>query len=194
MTPRHLLMAAGLIGASALVLWGDNSPADTPASAAARPALPTATAQSPALAGKPASTAGRTVPDSSILLVQGRRDLLAPSLTDAHEARAGQDIARAVPFASASWGPAVGAPAVLPPQVQVPAAPSVPALPFTVLGKALSNNVWEVFLANGASTYVVREHSTVDDHYRIDSIQPPTMQLTYLPMNTVQQLDIGAAQ
>ncbi|KAF1016128.1 MAG: hypothetical protein GAK31_01612 [Stenotrophomonas maltophilia] len=93
---------------------------------------------------------------------------------------------------------AVAAPAAPPPlaaPVAEQAAPAAaPVVPFTVLDKALSNNTWEVFLANGNNTYVIHENSTVDYTYRIDSIQPPALQLTYLPMNTVQHLDIGAAQ
>ncbi|WMJ70177.1 hypothetical protein [Stenotrophomonas sp. 24(2023)] len=180
MTPRHLMMVTGLVASAALALWGDKRPDGADDAAVAAPATAVvATATTPVR-----RAGGHTVPDSSILLVQARH-LVG---TDGQARPGGPS-----PFASASWAPAE--PVSMMPAVPVQAeAPSAPMVPFTVLGKALSNNVWEVFLANGASTYVVHEQSTVDDNYRIDSIQPPTMQLTYLPMNTVQTLDIGAAQ
>lgn len=176
MTPRQYLMAAGLAVSAALALWGDKRPADDSVDAP----LPSVRA----VAAPAAHAAGRSVPDSSILLVDARHLV---------EASGGGTAAHASPFASASWAPAAPPPLAAPVAEQA-AAPAAPVVPFTVLGKALSNNTWEVFLANGNTTYVVHENSTVDDTYRIDSIQPPTLQLTYLPMNTVHHLDIGAAQ
>ena len=31
----------------------------------------------------------------------------------------------------------------------------------------------------------------IDGAYRVDAIAPPTLKLTYLPLNQVQQLNIG---
>lgn len=66
-----------------------------------------------------------------------------------------------------------------------------PPLPFTVLGKAVGDGSWEVFLAHGEQTYIVRLHSVIDGQYRIDAIAPPTMTMTYLPLKQVQQINIG---
>jgi hypothetical protein len=37
-----------------------------------------------------------------------------------------------------------------------PPPPSAPPLPFTFIGKSLENGVWEVYLARGDRTYIVR--------------------------------------
>ena len=66
-----------------------------------------------------------------------------------------------------------------------------PPLPFTYLGKAAENGHWEVFLAIRDKTYVVRDKMVIDGIYRVDAIAPPNLTLTYLPLNQVQQLNIG---
>ncbi|HEY0063319.1 MAG TPA: hypothetical protein VGC21_14465, partial [Telluria sp.] len=72
-----------------------------------------------------------------------------------------------------------------------PPAPVAPPLPFTFLGKAVANGSWEVFLARGEQTYIVRNKMVIDGTYRVDAINPPNLTLTYLPLNQVQQLNIG---
>ncbi|MET0855151.1 MAG: hypothetical protein ABWY27_00260 [Telluria sp.] len=69
--------------------------------------------------------------------------------------------------------------------------PTAPPLPFTFLGKAVEKGEWEVFLARGAETLIVRNKTVIDGVYRVDAIAPPAMTFTYLPMNQVQQLNIG---
>ena len=66
-----------------------------------------------------------------------------------------------------------------------------PPLPFIFLGKAVSADGLEVFLARGESTFVVTKSSVIEGTYRVDSIAPPLLWLTYLPLNQVQQLNIG---
>ncbi|HZX27281.1 MAG TPA: hypothetical protein VFF16_09440, partial [Telluria sp.] len=93
-------------------------------------------------------------------------------------------------FQSQNWNP----PPPPPPPPAPPPPPTAPALPFTVIGKALSNGVWEAYLSRNDQIYVVRPGDVLDGTYRIDSIAPPLMTLTYLPMNQVQQLNIGATE
>jgi hypothetical protein len=70
-----------------------------------------------------------------------------------------------------------------------------PPLPYTYIGKAVSDGVWEVFLARGADrTLIARNQMVLDGAYRVDAITPPVMKLTYLPLNQVQQLNIGVAE
>jgi hypothetical protein len=38
---------------------------------------------------------------------------------------------------------------------------------------------------------VVRDKTVIDGTYRVDTIAPPVLTLTYLPLNQVQQLNIG---
>ena len=66
-----------------------------------------------------------------------------------------------------------------------------PALPFTYVGKAAEKGEWEVFLARGDKTYLARKNDVLDGTYRVDAIAPPNLTLTYLPLNQIQQLNIG---
>jgi len=40
-------------------------------------------------------------------------------------------------------------------------------------------------------TYIVRTNTVIDGAYKVVAIAPPVMTLTYLPLNQVQQLNIG---
>jgi hypothetical protein len=92
-------------------------------------------------------------------------------------------------FAAADWQPK-SMPVPVPTKRSTPTAP---ALPYTVFGKKLEDGRWEVFLRRGDRILVVKRSDTIDNTYRIDDIRPPTMTLTYLPMQTRQSLPIGAA-
>ncbi len=54
--------------------------------------------------------------------------------------------------------------------------------------------MWEVFLARGEQSFVVREGSVIENTYRIDQISPPNISLTYLPLGQSQSLSIGASE
>jgi hypothetical protein len=86
--------------------------------------------------------------------------------------------------------PAKAAPVVLPP----PPPPTAPPLPFTFVGKRFDSGRWEVFVNRGEQTLIVRAGQTIDANYRVDSIQPPRMVLTYLPLDEKQTLNIGGNQ
>jgi hypothetical protein len=173
MTPRHLLMGAALVVAAGFAVFGDKTPggADVvepvvraPVAAAAAPARVT-TAAVPKAAAAPA-----------ILRLLPRDELIA--------AGDGADA-----FGSRDWTPPPPPPqpVVAPP----PPPPTAPPLPFTFVGKAVEKGEWEVFLARGAETLIVRNKTVIDGVYRVDAIAPPAMTFTYLPMNQVQQLNIG---
>ncbi|WP_245964873.1 hypothetical protein [Trinickia dinghuensis] len=85
-------------------------------------------------------------------------------------------------------------PSVAPPQADIPPLPPpTPVMPFTYIGKEAADGAWEVYLARGSETLIVREKSVIDSTYRVVSIKPPTLSLVYLPQNVVQTLDIGSA-
>ncbi|WP_229425550.1 hypothetical protein [Massilia sp. Se16.2.3] len=60
-----------------------------------------------------------------------------------------------------------------------------------MIGKALEDGVWEVYLASGDRTHIAHEGGVIEGTWRVDRIAPPMMTLTYLPLNQVQQLNIG---
>jgi hypothetical protein len=66
-------------------------------------------------------------------------------------------------------------------------------MPFTYLGKKSADGSWEVYLARGDETVIVRDQMVIDSTYRVESIKPPTLTLVYLPQKTVQIIDIGSA-
>ena len=68
-----------------------------------------------------------------------------------------------------------------------------PPLPYKFAGKAHDGSGWKVFLARGENTYIVHAAMTLEGSYRVESIAPPVMTLTYLPLNQTQTLDIGPA-
>ena len=46
----------------------------------------------------------------------------------------------------------------------------------------------------GDKTLIVKTGDIVDGVYRVDAIAPPVMTLTYLPLNQMQQMNIGVLE
>ncbi|MES2126022.1 MAG: hypothetical protein V4463_02010 [Pseudomonadota bacterium] len=169
MKPRRLLMGAAVVGAAALLLLGDRSPSNGVAEAVVRPK-----SRAPAPEGKP-KVAGEPVIGH----------LLARAVLIGDAAELGGEGGSA--FRGQDWAPA---PVKAPPPPPPPP-PTAPPLPFTFLGKAASAEGLEVYLVRGEKTYIVHPKEVIEGTYRIDAIVPPMMTLTYLPLNQVQQINIG---
>ena len=180
MKRRHMAMGAALLLATALVLFGDNSPDSGVAEAVER-----APAQVSVVAVAPRSAAPKAPGVEVTILPLVPRAVL---IGESDEAMGGG----ASVFGQQNWTPpppppTPGAQQQAPP----PPPPMAPPLPFTYLGKAAAAGQWEVFLAIGEKTYIVRDKMVIDGTYRVDAIAPPNLMLTYLPLNQVQQLNIG---
>jgi len=186
--PRHAILALALVGAGLLAAFGDKAPAGAIAEPAEHPvarAVPVRT-PAPAPAAAPAVKAGDPGEGQTILALVPRDTLIGAS-----DAAFGQGQNGAGPFAHQDWTPPPPPPQPAPPPPPPPP-PTAPPLPFTFIGKSVGDGAWEVYLARGDRTYVVREKGAViDGTYRVDSIAPPVLTLTYLPLNQVQQLNIG---
>jgi hypothetical protein len=199
MTPRHLMLAGGLAVAGWFAFFGDKTPASTiaepmtprqPASQVSR----SSTVKPEQAAPRRASTTtmkSETTPTAKsaaatdILALRPREELIGGARTAETNAM----------FASQSWAPPPPPPP--PPSKSEPqseAPPAAPPLPFTYLGKKAEDGTWEVYLARGDKTYIVREHSVIDPMYRVDAIKPPTLSVTYMPLNEIQVLTIGDAE
>ena len=179
MKRRHLLLSAGLIGAASLVILGDQ----------------TTNGSSPAVAKAPASgTRGRTPSDRKnlpsaphILLLQeralsiGEGDPGTPALASSNL------------FRSQSWAPPPPPPPVDSGQAAPPPPPppQAPPLPFRYLGKKFEDGKWELYLAQGDDTLIVREHQPIDASYLVGAIEGPRLTITYVPLNQAQTLNIG---
>lgn len=189
MKPYQIAMGVALAGAAGLVLFGDNSPSGDIAEpvARSRPAAPAAVASAPAMPATPtpAPRAGKDgKPQAEVAILRlTPRALLVGESGEATFA-SGEGV-----FQGQSWNP----PPPPPPPVSnaPPPPPMAPPIPFTVLGKAAADGAWEVYLARGDKTYVVKTQTVIDGTYRVDKIAPPLMSVTYLPLNQVQQINIG---
>jgi hypothetical protein len=73
-----------------------------------------------------------------------------------------------------------------------PPPPAPPPIPFVYLGKMLEDGKPLVFLSKQERNLIVREGDVIEGSYRVESILPPVMTLTYLPLNMKQTFPIGA--
>lgn len=190
MTRRHILLAAGLLIAGWFAFFADKSPSDGIAAPVARSSVSASVATSTATSAI-ATVAAAGASESGVSATAGKADhphvilaLLARE-TLIGGAHAGNQAAPL--FASQSWTP----PPPPPPPPAKAVAPTAPPLPFTYLGKKNEDSNWEVYLARGEQTFIVKAQSTIEGAYRIDAITPPTMSVTYLPLNQKQNLNIG---
>ncbi|MBB6132275.1 hypothetical protein HD842_000386 [Massilia aurea] len=179
MKPRHIAMGCALVLAAGLVVFGDTTPDNTLSEPAERVAKTAATAP----ARSTAVPVSKPVADTAIVRLVPRDELIG-----AEGERFG-DGEQAL-FARHDWTPPPPPP---PPNVPPPPPPPpvAPPLPFKYIGKSLQDGVWEIYLARNDRTYLVRDGATIDGAYRVDAIRPPTLTLTYLPLDQVQQLNIG---
>ena len=177
MNRRVLVYGAALAGAAALFIFGDRTPDSGVAEAVERAPLPAAAL--PPAAARPAAT---TAPEPLILRLHDRAALLG----DGDGAQAGGV------FGSQDWNPPPVVQQEAPPPPPPP--PTAPPLPFTYIGKAVSDGAVEVYLTRSGATYIVRENMVIDGTYRVDDISPPTLKLTYLPLNQGQQINIGVLE
>ncbi len=77
-------------------------------------------------------------------------------------------------------------------QAQAQAAiPQMPPLPFLYAGKLMEGDQYMVFLTEGERNLAVHIGDVIDQVWRIKSIHPPQMLLSYLPLKTDATLDIG---
>lgn len=178
MKPRHIAMGGALALAAGLVVFGDNTPEDTLAAPAERVAIVSSTAP----ARSTAAVVVKPVVDTAIVRLVPRDELIG---ADGERFGEGEQAL----FARHDWTPPPPPPSNVPPPPPPP--PVAPPLPFKYIGKSLQDGVWEIYLARNDRTYLVRDGATIDGAYRVDAIRPPTLTLTYLPLDQVQQLNIG---
>lgn len=169
MKPRHIALGLSLLVAAGFAIFGDKSASTSVVEAAPRNTPKTV---APAVAVT-AEKSDKAAP--AILALIPREQIIAGG--------EGKELV----FNPQNWNP----PPPPPPKPAPPPPPTAPPLPFTFIGKAQEKGAWEVFLTRGAETLIVRPQMVVDGAYRIDSIAPPTMTLTYLPLKQVQQMNIG---
>ena len=92
-----------------------------------------------------------------------------------------------VPVAPAAL-PAVPAPPT------APAPPGAPPLPFTYMGRLLSEEADAVFLTQGERNLIVHEGEIIESTYRVDKVSQTRLTFTHLPSGVQQHLPIGETQ
>lgn len=94
-------------------------------------------------------------------------------------------------FASRSWAPpAKPRPAAAAAAPVVSAPPAPPPMPYRVAGKVVHEGGAHIVLAKGDRVIWVREGETLEDGYRVDSIKPDRVTLTYLPLDVEQHIAV----
>jgi hypothetical protein len=176
MKPRHVLLGAGLALAAALVAFGDRTPQADVAEPVTRAAKVEPRVPAPAVAAAQGS-------EPVILRLVPREALVGDGADEFKGGDGGL-------FGRQDWTP----PPPPPPPAPPPPPPSAPPLPFTYIGKKEEGGRWEVYLARGADTFIVRDKTQIDDAYRAERIAPPNLTITYLPLKQVQTLIIGDAE
>ncbi len=169
-----------LLGVAAWLAWyGDKTPSGAITSA---PTSMIATNDKSAAGGN-ISKIGPTKPPVAIMV-----DLLIPRDTLIVPRESGTLPGEQL-FTSGTWTRP-------PPQVKPvpPPPPTAPVLPFTFVGKKLEAGAWEVFLSRGEQSFIAREGAVIDNIYRVEKINPPSLNLTYLPLGQTQSLSIGASE
>jgi hypothetical protein len=179
MKPRHIAMGGALALAAGLVIFGDTTPDAQLAEPVERVAAIPASASAPP----------RTIPPSTPAQVTAVARLIPRDALIGAEGDRFGDGGNTL-FARQDWTPPPPPPSNSPPPPPPPP-PSAPPLPFKFIGKSLQDGVWEIYLTRNDQTYLVRTGSTIEGAYRVDAIRPPTLTLTYLPLDQVQQLNIG---
>ncbi len=111
----------------------------------------------------------------------------SPQLTLPQLKRGAMDKVNQSLFVAKSWY--VPPPPV---EVQAPATPTAPPLPFAYMGKLQEESGrLIIYLAKGEQTYSVSPGDVIDDTYRIDGIESGQLVMTYLPLTVKQTLPIG---
>lgn len=70
--------------------------------------------------------------------------------------------------------------------------PKAPPWPYVYFGQQLSQGEWWIYLTLGDEARSVKKGQILDTNYRIEKIEPPNLSVTYLPLNEVQTVTIGA--
>jgi len=92
-------------------------------------------------------------------------------------------------FTSKSWY--VPPPPPPPPPPAAPAPPTAPPLPFTYLGRFRDEGKAVIFLVKDDRVLTVKEGDLIEGNYRVEGIVGSRLDLTYLPLDIKQTLNIG---
>ena len=96
------------------------------------------------------------------------------------------------PFSARSWAPSKETTGKPPPPKSQATTTQAPPLPFVYRGNLTTDGATIVVLAKADRDYVVRAGDTLDDIYRVESIDGQRLVLKYLPLGIQQTLLLAA--
>jgi hypothetical protein len=74
-----------------------------------------------------------------------------------------------------------------------PVAPVAPPFPYTVAGSVLDPNGLMIVFTHQQRNFVLRVGEVLEQTYRVESIDPQSVTLTFLPLGLTQRVPIGAS-
>lgn len=87
-------------------------------------------------------------------------------------------------FPRQSWAPP-------PPPPAAAAPPQAPPLPFAFGGRYIEGGQVAVFLKEGDRVHTARAGDTINENYRVESIEKHAVNIRYLPLQALQSLPIA---
>lgn len=164
MKPRHLVLGALLVAASAAAFWPS--------------------AEAPVEVVEPVQRAAR--PSGAVALTQIEAAPATASPMRSHPPLAAEPAADLFP--SQSFRPP---PPPMEEQAEPPPPPMAPPLPFGYLGAWTENGRLTVFLAQGGQTLCAEKGERLPGGWRIDDATPESVLFTYEPLNQQKTLRIA---
>lgn len=75
--------------------------------------------------------------------------------------------------------------------IDVPRGPVVPPLPFAAVGRWQEPGIDSVFISAGDKVIAVKQGEVLQQHWRLDRIEPEQLVFTHLPTKTTQTMRIA---
>jgi hypothetical protein len=169
-------------------MFGGSSP-----SPAAQPATRSATAASETPAERRATTTTEGPAAKKVASLESLDPTLHPELMAGAEALAYSGSGRNI-FSMQSAPPKIEkviAPVRVSQQQAPPPPPGPPPIDLTFFGYQSNNGVKKAFLLHGSDVFIASEGDVVDHHYKIDKINPLSIQVTDLLYNNTQTLPLS---
>jgi hypothetical protein len=132
----------------------------------------------PALEGAPRTARPAAVSTTGIDLAKLERNALATPGND--------------PFAPKSFAPPPAPTQATHAAAAAPQPPSAPPLPFVYAGKVTQDGKTEVYVTRNDELIAVAAGENIDGNYRVDAVSASSIRFTYLPLKTVQSLELEA--
>lgn len=142
------------------------------------------------------SNATATPPSAAMPLATLRSDAPEPDAQPVADAVAPPLVPDTDLFAAKTWvvPPPPPPPPPPPGPPPPPAPPAAPPVPFRYFGRLDDAQTSKAFLQKGEQAYTVSPGEVIENTYRVDTIQPGVVTLTYLPLAIQQTLTAGGTQ